>query len=87
MGLPVNREAVQWQIAQINERLAEFDQPPFELNLDALIAQLQTPTLLETTLREIIWETVERLGQGAVTLEGAVQEIEQNIQIYLAERS
>ncbi|MCL1863919.1 MAG: hypothetical protein FWF78_10175 [Defluviitaleaceae bacterium] len=83
VGLPVTRDAMQWQIAQINEQMEEFNLSPFTLNMDALIAQLQTPALPETTLREMVWNTVERLD----SIEGAVQEIEQNIRNYLAERS
>ncbi|MCL2200201.1 MAG: ABC transporter substrate-binding protein [Defluviitaleaceae bacterium] len=92
MGFPVIRDAMEWQIAQINEQIAEFglsgfDMAPFEINMDEIIAQLQTPALPEATLREMIWTTVERLAQGRVDIEGAVQEIEQNIRNYLAERS
>jgi len=64
-----------------------MDQEPFNLDLDALVQQLQTPAVIETTLIEIIWETAERLCAGAIDLEGAVREVEQNIRNYLAERS
>jgi len=86
-GLPVTRAAIQAQINQMNTQMAEFDMPPFDIDLDALINQLQTPSLIETTLRDMIWGTVERLGTGRVDIEGAVQEVEQNIRNYLAERS
>ena len=86
-GLPVTRAAIQAQINQINTQMAEFDMDPFDIDIDALINQLQTPALIETTLRDMIWGTVERLGTGRVDIEGAVQEVEQNIRNYLAERS
>ena len=88
-GFPIIREAVAWQLEQINEQLAEMDGdlPPFELDLDAFIAQLQTPSLIEATLREMVWQSAERLAQGRLSVEGAVAEVEQNIRNYLAERS
>ena len=86
-GLPVTRAAIQAQIDQMNTQMAEFDMDPLNIDIDALINQLQTPALIETTLRDMIWGTVERLGTGRVDIEGAVQEVEQNIRNYLAERS
>ena len=86
-GLPVTRQGIQAQIAQINQQLAEFDMDPFDVDMDTFVNQLQTPALIEATLREMIWGTVERLCTGRVDLEGAVQEVEQNIRNYLAERS
>jgi ABC-type glycerol-3-phosphate transport system substrate-binding protein len=87
IGLPVTREGIQMQIDLMNESLAEFDSPLFEFDMDALTSQLNTPTIIETTLREMIWDTVERLCTGRIDLEGAVQEVEQSIRNYLAERS
>ena len=86
-GLSVTRQGIQAQIDQINEMMIEFDMDLFDFDVDALINRLQTPALIETTLREMIWQTVERLCTGRIDLEGAVQEVEQNIRNYLAERS
>ena len=86
-GLPITREAIQQQINTINELMAEFDMGTFDIDMDALVSQLKTPSIIETALQEMIWETVERLCTGRVDLEGAVGEIEQNIRNYLAERS
>ena len=86
-GLPVTRQGIQAQIDQINEMMIEFDMDLFDFDVDALASQLQTPALIETTLREMIWQTAERLCTGRIDLEGAVQEVEQNIRNYLAERS
>jgi len=87
LGLPITRDGLQMQIEQVNESLAEMEMPLFTLDTDALISQLITPAIIEATLREMIWTTVERLGTGRIDLEGAVQEVEQNIRNYLAERS
>ena len=93
-GLPVTQTGVAFQVQELNERqeqmreqLREVGQEPFEFDLDALVRQLETPAVIETTLLEIIWESTERLGAGAISLEGAVSEVEQNIRNYLAERS
>jgi len=86
-GLPITRPGIQAQINLIDEQMAELDMYLFDFDMDALINQLQTPALIETTLREMIWSSVERLCTGRTDLEGAVQEIEQNIRNYLAERS
>ena len=86
-GLPITREAVQFQIDMINERMAEFNLGSFDRDVHGLVSQLRTPSIIEATLREMIWETVERLCSGRIDLEGAVSEVEQNIRNYLAERS
>jgi len=86
-GLPVTRAGITAQIEIINEPLREMEMPTMDFDVDAMITQLRTPAMDEATLREIIWGTVERLGSGTLDLEGAVREIEQNIRIYLAERS
>jgi hypothetical protein len=85
-GLPVTHTAMQAQIDLLNEMLAvtEFI---LDIDMDGLIAQLQIPSIIENTLRDMIWETVARLVNGRVDLEGAVQEVEQGIRNYLAERS
>ncbi|MCL1884044.1 MAG: hypothetical protein FWF81_09875 [Defluviitaleaceae bacterium] len=93
-GLPVLRGAIDAQIAQVNARITQgneefpdFHMPYFEIDMDALINRLQTPALGEANLREMVWNTTERLATGRINPEGAVQEIEQNIRNYLAERS
>jgi len=93
-GLPVTQAGIAYQMQELHDRqeqmreqLREFGQEPFEFDLDALVRQLQTPAVIETTLLEIIWESAERLCTGAIDLEGAVSEVEQNIRNYLAERS
>ena len=85
-GLPVTRSGMAEQIETINETLALIDMT-FTIDIEGLISQLSTPAILETTLREIIWNTVERLCTGRIDLEGAVREIESSIRNYLAERS
>ena len=86
-GLPITREGIAVQIDTLNDALVSAGGDPFEMDLDDLISQLQIPALMETVLREMIWETVERLCTGRIDLEGAVREVEQNIRNYLAERS
>jgi len=86
-GLPVMRGAVAWQIDQINEQMPLMDMPTFDLDFNKFIEQLKTPAPTEATLRELIWQTTERLATEQISLEGAVSEIEQNIRNYLAERS
>jgi len=85
-GLPITRAGVAAQIDQINQMQLEHDMPTIDLDIDALISRLTTPAAVERALYEIIFETVERLCYGAIDLEGAVREIEQNIRNYLAER-
>ena len=85
-GLPVTRAGMAEQISDVNETLALIDLT-FTIDIEGLIQELRTPAILETTLREIIWNTVERLCTARIDLEGAVREIEQSIRNYLAERS
>jgi len=87
MGFPVTSVGVNTQIQEINDQLIYWGADPIEIDLNSLIAQMQTPVMLENVVTEMIWETVERLCTGRLDLEGAVQEIEQNIRNYLAERS
>ena len=87
VGLPVVSQSLQWQIDVINEQFEEMEMPLFEVDMDGFIRQLQTPSLIETTLHDMIWQTAERLAAGRLTVEGAVQEVEQNIRNYLAERA
>ncbi|MCL2604874.1 MAG: hypothetical protein FWD90_10385 [Defluviitaleaceae bacterium] len=87
LGLPVTRSGIAAQINLINEMMRERNMTLFGFDMDALIARLNTPANIETTLRGMVWETVERLCQGRLDVEGAVREIEQSIRNYLAERS
>ena len=85
-GLPVTQRGIYEQIATLNEMLEMMD-ITFDIDMDTLIGQLRIPTIIEATLRGMIWETVERLANGRLDLEGAVREVEQNLRNYLAERS
>ena len=86
-GLPITRDGMQGQINTINELMAEFDMPTFDVDVERIVNQLRTPSIIEATLMDMIWETVERLAEGRIDLEGAVAEVERNIRNYLAERS
>ena len=86
-GLPITREGVAIQVQELNDRQAQMEQEPLNVDLDAVISMLQTPAVIETAIIDIIWETAERLCTGAIDLEGAVREVEQNIRNYLAERA
>jgi len=59
----------------------------FNLDIDSLIAGLQTPSTADAILTDMIWDSVERFCEGLIDIEGAISEIEQNIRTYLAERS
>ncbi|MDR1620115.1 MAG: extracellular solute-binding protein [Clostridiales bacterium] len=87
-GLPVTRTGFAAQIDAINERRIENGQPLFSaFDPDALIGRLQTPSMADTVLTEMMWSTVEKCCKGQIDVEGAVKEIEQNVKNYLAERS
>jgi len=85
-GLPVTRTGVEQQIAAINEILEAMD-VYIDIDTFDILNYLHVPSILEETLREMIWETADRLTTGRIDLEGAVREIEQNLRNYLAERS
>ena len=85
-GLPITHAGMAEQINTINEMLALMEMS-FTIDINSLIGQLQTPSIIETVLQEIVWESVERLHSGRVDVEGAVREIEQRTRNYLAERS
>jgi len=85
-GLPITRTGMAAQIDTLNETLAQMDRT-FTIDIEGLIGQLHTPTILESVLQEMIFSSVESLCTGRIDLEGAVREIEQNIRNYLAERS
>ena len=86
-GLPVTRTALAEQIYEINYRHLQIDRDPLDIDIDAIIGGLTAPSLIEHALIDIIWGTVERLATRDLDLEGAVNEVEQNIRTYLAERS
>ena len=85
LGLPVTQEAIAAQIEQLNEILAHLNQE-FNIDMDSLIGELTTPGIIETTLYQMIWQATERLCEGRISLDEAVQEVEQSIRNYLAER-
>jgi hypothetical protein len=86
-GLPVTHEGFAAQIEEINDRRAEFGQEPFSFDIDGLVSRLETPSMIEDVLTDMIWVSVERLCKGEIDAEGAVRAIEQSISTYLAERS
>lgn len=85
-GLPVTKAGMAAQIANINEQLAESDRGSFTIDIDTLIGQLSVPSMGDTVLTDMMWDSVERLCKGELDVEGAVKTIEQNIKNYLAER-
>jgi len=86
-GLPVTRGGFADQIKAINDHRAEFDMEPFSFDTDALINRLETPSMVDTVLKEMMQSSVESLCKGEIDVEGAVRAIEQSISTYLAERS
>ena len=87
-GLPVTRTGLAEQVEAANERRAENDQEPFTaFDPDALIGKLQSPSMGDTVLTEMMRATVEKCCKGQIDVEGAVREIEQNVKNYLAERA
>jgi len=86
-GLPVTRAGLAAQIDAINERRAENDQEPFSFDPSALVDRLTSPSIRDTVLTDMMWNSVEKCCKGEIDVEGAVKEIEQNVKNYLAERS
>jgi len=86
-GLPVTRAGLDAQVDAINERRAENDQDPFSFDPNALINRLTSPSIRDTVLSDMMWNSVEKCCKGDIDVEGAVREIEQNVKNYLAERS
>ena len=86
-GLPITQKGLELQAEEINARLREMEQPPFEFDMAALAAQLTTPSAEDTVLTEMVWAGVQRCCRGETDIEGAVREIEQSIKNYLAERA
>lgn len=87
VGLPVTAAGIEAQIRAMNELMDDMDREPFNLDMDAIIATLISPSVNDTTLTDMMWGSVERLCRGEIDVEGAVREIEQNVKNYLAERA
>jgi ABC-type glycerol-3-phosphate transport system substrate-binding protein len=85
-GLPVTRAGLDAQVSAINERRIENGEEPFSFNPNALVDQLQSPSMGDTVLTDMMWSSVEKCCKGDIDVEGAVKEIEQNVKNYLAER-
>lgn len=86
-GLPVTRQGITAQIDTINERLAEQNRGEFTVDVGALIEKLQTPSMGDMVLTNMMWLSVEKCCKGNLSVEEAVKEIEQNVKNYLAERA
>jgi hypothetical protein len=86
-GLPVTRSGVAAQIDAINASMEENNLGSFDLDIDALITQLETPSMSDSVLGGMMWGAIEKLCKGDTDVEGAVKEIEQSIKNYLAERA
>jgi len=85
-GLPVTGAGLKAQVDAINERRAERDEEPFSFDPNALVTRLSTPSMGDTVLTDMMWSSVEKCCKGETDVEGAVREIEQNVNKYLAER-
>ena len=59
---------------------------PSELNLDAVMAQLTTPSNTDLSLRELVYENAAQLYTGAQDLETTVANILQRTDLYYAEQ-
>ena len=57
-----------------------------ELNLDAVMAQLTTPSNTDLSLRELVYENAAQLYTGAQDLETTVANILQRTDLYYAEQ-
>jgi len=86
-GLPVTRAGLAAQIDAINDRRAQNGQHPFTFDPNPLIDKLQVPSMGDTALTDMMWNSVEKCCKGQLDVEGAVKEIEQSVKNYLAERS
>ena len=86
-GLPVTRAGIAAQIEAINDLRSQFGEDAFEFSADALINDLQIPSMVDTVLTDMMWNSVERCCKGEIDVEAAVREIEQNVKNYLAERA
>ena len=86
-GLPVTRGGLAAQVDTINARLIENGEAPFSFDPNALIVKLSSPSMGDSVLTDMMWNSLERCCKGEIDAEGAVREIEQNVKNYLAERS
>ena len=86
-GLPVTREGIASQIKEINNSMSDNGRGTFDIDIDALIEKLKEPSVNDMTLTDMMWGNVEKLCLGEIGIEGAVNEIEQNVKNYLAERA
>ena len=86
-GLPVTREGVAAQIKELNKNLSESGRDTFDIDMDALIAKLASPSVNDQALTDMMRGSIEKLCAGRIDVEGAVREIEQSIKNYLAERA
>ena len=85
-GLPVTHSGMDAQM-EFAKELHTGSEEEFTIDVDSIISQLQTVSLVDAVLVEMIWDSVERFCKGVTDIEGAVSEIEQNIKTYLAERA
>ena len=86
-GLPVTHEGMAAQIRDLNDILAESDRGTFDVDMDALVGRLTSPSVNDTALTDMMRGSIEKLCADKTDVEGAVREIEQSIKNYLAERS
>jgi ABC-type glycerol-3-phosphate transport system substrate-binding protein len=86
-GLPVTHAGLAAQVDAINERRAENGEEPFSFDPNALVDRLSSPSIRDTVLTDMMWNSVEKCCKGETDIEGAVREIEQNVKNYLAERA
>jgi len=86
-GLPVTGAGLQAQVDAINERRAENGEEPFSFDPNILVSRLSSPSMGDTVLTEMMWNSLEKCCKGEIDVDGAVREIEQNVKNYLAERS
>ena len=86
-GLPVTRDGIAEQIADINSRRIESDRKTYTIDMDGLINSLREPSAADAALTDMMWSSVEKLCMGITDVEEAAKEIEQNVKNYLAERA
>ena len=85
-GLPVTRSGLDAQVESVKDMRTGSD-AEFTFDVDSIIDRLQTVSMVDAVLVDMIWDSVERFCKGATDIEGALSEIEQNIRTYLAERA
>lgn len=76
------------QLAKVSQRNDGTDgnPTPSELNLDAVMTQLTTPSNTDLSLRELVYENAAQLYTGAQDLETTVANILQRTDLYYAEQ-